>query len=452
MSIRKKIIVNTTLVCVAIAPIVLYAYEYGPDPGYTAAPGDNQTGCMANGCHTDKPNSASGSVKITASGGTTYVPGQTQQIQVTISDSAMRVFGFELSARVDSNAKLMGAGTLASTDANTDIINCKSAGYVPYATACPSGNTLQWISHNLTGYTASKNTSGSYTYKFNWTPPSTNVGTVTLYAAGNAGSGALIVSNTHTYLNSLQLSPSAGGGSTPTVTGVVSDATFAAGGPIASGSWVAVFGSNLATDTRQVGSGDIVNGSLPTTMDGTSATVDGKAAFIGYISATQINIQVPDDPNAAGMVPVVVTTAAGSSTAVMANLQKYSPGLFPSGQGSYVAAQHGDGSYVGGYTGSTPAKPGETIVLWATGLGPASPAVPAGQVITAAPAAPGNISGVTVTIGGQTVTPVYAGKTISGDDQVNVTVPSSLSNGDQPVVLSIGGVSSQSGAVIAVHN
>src|SRR6202035_2683451 len=111
MSSRRSILIKSSPFILAIASIAIYAYEYGPDPGYTGAPGDNANGCMASGCHTNAPNTGVGSVKIVAAGGTTYVPGQTQQIQVTVTDSTERKYGFELSARVDSNPKVMGAGT-----------------------------------------------------------------------------------------------------------------------------------------------------------------------------------------------------------------------------------------------------------------------------------------------------------------------------------------------------
>jgi len=180
-------------------------------------------------------------------------------------------------------------------------------------------------------------------------------------------------------------------------------------------------------------------------------TVNGKPAFMGYISPTQVNIETPDD-TAVGPVNVVVTTSNGSSGPMTLNLAGYAPGLFPSGQGNYIAAQHADGSPVGGYTGSTPAKPGEVIILWGTGFGPSSPATPAGKVVTAAPAAPGNLTGITVTIGGVPATIQYAGITISGLAQINVTVPSSLANGDAPVVATVGGVQTQASATTAVHN
>src|SRR5271154_4392741 len=123
MSKRKKLVINSFLIFTAIAPIILYAYEYGPDPGYSTAPGDNATGCISSGCHTGTLNSGKGSVKIVASGGTTYVPGQTQTIMVTITDSTEKKYGFQLSARVDSSPKTLEAGLLIpGTDGYTQVL------------------------------------------------------------------------------------------------------------------------------------------------------------------------------------------------------------------------------------------------------------------------------------------------------------------------------------------
>src|ERR1700683_927280 len=163
---RKKLIINSSLVFVAIAPIVLYAYEYGPDPGYSAAPGDNPTACIASGCHVGTPNSGKGSVKIVASGGTTYVPGQTQTIMVTITDSTERKYGFQLSARVDSSPKTTAAGLLIpGTDGLTQTL-CADGSNAPAAGCTVKANTstLEWIEHTLAGYEAS-GTPPAYTYK-----------------------------------------------------------------------------------------------------------------------------------------------------------------------------------------------------------------------------------------------------------------------------------------------
>jgi hypothetical protein len=66
---RKNLLIKSCPFILAIVAIVVYAYEFGPDPGYTGAPGDNPKGCNASGCHTDVPNTGGGSVKIVAAGG-----------------------------------------------------------------------------------------------------------------------------------------------------------------------------------------------------------------------------------------------------------------------------------------------------------------------------------------------------------------------------------------------
>jgi uncharacterized protein (TIGR03437 family) len=444
---KRKKLINASLIFVAIAPIVLYAYEYGPDPGYSGAPGDNATACIASGCHLGTLNSGKGSVKIVASGGTTYVPGQTQKISVTVTDSTEKKYGFQLTARADSNPKATTAGLLTpGTDGFTQVL-CADGSDAP-ATGCTAknGGTLEWAEHTLTGYNKS-GTPPSYTYTFNWNPPTTNIGNVTLYAAGNAVTGALVVTGTETYTTSLQLTPSTGGGATPTVTGVVSDASF--GSSISTGSWVAIFGTNLAPagDSRLWNTAtEIVNGKLPTALDGTSVTVAGKAATVEFISPGQVNIQ-PADDTAVGPVPVVVTTSAGASTAFTATLAQFAPGLFPA-TAPYVVAQHGaDNSYV---STTSPAKPGEVIIFWGTGFGPANPAVPAGQVFTGAnPIA----NTVTATIGGLPAPVDFAGVVGAGLVQINVHVPASIGNGDAPVILSVGGASTQTTAnMVTIHN
>jgi len=430
---RNKLIVNASLVALAIAPIVLYAYEYGPDPAYTGAPGDNQTACVASGCHTGTLNPAGGSVKITASGGTTYVPGETQHITVTVTDPTERKYGFQLTARADSNPSKTPAGHVLSTDALTQVL-CGDGSNAPSG-GCKVSGGLEWAEHTLAGYGKS-GTPPAYTYTFDWTPPATDIGPVTLYAAGNAVSGALVVTGTKTYTTSLKLTPGQGGGATPNITAVVNDASFAA--PIAAGSWVALFGSNLApasSNRKWNEATEIVNGKLPTSLDGTSVMVNGKAAVVEFVSPGQVNIQPPDDA-ATGPVPVVVTTSAGVSNSFTVNLAAFAPGLFPA-TAPFVVAQHADNSYV---TSAAPAKPGETIILWGTGFGAASPTVPAGQVFSGA----NKLSGtVTATVGGRSVTPDFGGVVGAGLVQINLTIPAGTAAGNVPVVLTVGGVQSQ---------
>src|SRR5260370_25571747 len=104
--------------------------------------------------------------------------------------------------------------------------------------------------------------------------------------------------------------------------------------------------------------------------------------------------------------------------------------------------------------GARPAKPGDIVSLFGTGLGATSLAVAPGALargiahVTTTP--------VTVTIGGVTLASsdvFYAGlspTSISGLYQLNVRIPASTPDGDIPVTVSIGGMQSPSGATIPV--
>ena len=234
----------------------------------------------------------------------------------------------------------------------------------------------------------------------------------------------------------------------PAITGIVNDAGFTAGGPVSTGSWVAIFGTGLAPagDSRKWNEAtEIVNGKLPTNLDGTSVTVNGKPAAVEYVQPSQVNIQPPDD-TAVGPVQVVVNTASGATNPFTVNYATFAPGLFPA-SAPYLVAQHADNSYV---TAAAPAKPGEVIVLWGTGFGPANPAVPAGQVFSGANRL---ANAVTVMIGGQPAPVDFAGVVGAGLVQINVHVPSSIGNGDAGVVASVGDASTQTAAnMIPIHN
>src|SRR5690349_12905862 len=100
---RKKAGLAICLAGLAAIPIILYADVDGADPKLTAAPGDDSRACTA--CHIGTSlNGGSGSVKILLPGDATYTPGVKQHITVQVSDPAQRRWGFELTARVASNA------------------------------------------------------------------------------------------------------------------------------------------------------------------------------------------------------------------------------------------------------------------------------------------------------------------------------------------------------------
>ena len=406
------------------------------------------------GCHTDQPNTGPGSVKIAVSGGTTYTPGQMQQIQVTITDNTKRKYGFELTARVDSNPTAMSAGTLApGSDGYTQLVDCRTPGIVAYPGVCASGHTLQWIEHNLTGYLRSA--APSTTYTFNWTPPATDVGTVTLYAAGNAGSGALNVTATDTYLSSLQLSP-AGGGNPPTISagGIVPNGSTTP--TIQPGEWINIYGTNLGAGTATW------NGDFPQSLGGTSVMINNKPGYLWFVSPGQINVQSPDDA-ARGSVNVTVTTAGGSASSTV-TLADVAPAfsLFPDNKhvAGIILRTNGSGSQGGGTydllgpTGSSlgfptvAAKAGDVVELFGVGFGPTNPAVPAGHSFSGAAA---TMNMVQVKIGDTSVMPSYAGISGAGLYQVNITIPQGLGAGDKPLLATVGGSQTQSFVVISLQ-
>src|ERR1022692_3233149 len=146
---------------------------------------------------------------------------------------------------------------------------------------------------------------------------------------------------------------------------------------IAPNTWVEVKGLRLAKAgaSRTWESSDFVNNQMPTSLDGVSVTVNGKSAYVYYISPAQVNILTP--PGAIeGAVVVQVTNNGVSSQGFPVQAQPLSPSFFVFNGGPYVVAQHEGGALLGPvslYPGSTtPAKPGETVVLYANGFGPTS--------------------------------------------------------------------------------
>ena len=101
-----------------------------------------------------------------------------------------------------------------------------------------------------------------------------------------------------------------------------------------------------------------------------------------------------------------------------------------------------------------PAKPGEVVSLYGTGFGATNPSVPAGQLASGVASI---TTPITVAIGGATLSSsdvLYAGLSpgsISGLYQFNVRIPASASDGDLPVIITIGGVQTQTGATIPVQ-
>jgi uncharacterized protein (TIGR03437 family) len=222
---------------------------------------------------------------------------------------------------------------------------------------------------------------------------------------------------------------------------------------IASNTWVEIKGENLAMVgfDRIWGASDIVNSAMPTALNGVSATVNGKSAYVYYVSPAQVDILTPPNPIGGG-VQVSVTTN-GLTAAFTAQTQAASPSFFVFNGGPYVAATHANGSLIGPTTlypgASTPAKSGETIVIYGNGFGATLVPVLAGAVSQSGVLTPTPL----ITIGGVAATVTFAGLNgTPGEFQFNVVVPPGLAAGDQPIMATYNGVTTQAGARLTVQN
>src|SRR5262245_7484715 len=439
---RRKIFLAKTIALLAVVPILIWAHAAGPDPGKTGAPGEST--CAEAGCHVGSAlNAGPGSVKIDA-GGASYSPGVKQRITVTVNDPTQRRWGFQLTARLASNTATR-AGTLAAIDANTQVL-CAAANLLEVP--CNANPVRQYIEHTLAGNRITAVGAGG-SYQFDWTPPATDMGNVILYAAGNAANGNDLETGDHIYTTSLTLTPGSGGGTKPTISSVVNGGSFQPG--ISDNMYVSILGSNLGTSDARTWDSDIKGNQLPTTVAGTSVKINNKDAFIYYVSPTIVNVLSPID-TATGPVSVQLTYNGTASDSVTAQMAQFSPAFFIFNNDKYIAARHADFSLLGPtnlYPGlSTPAKPGETVLLYGNGFGPTSPAATNGQLVTTALTA---TNAVTMQIGGVTVTPAFVGLVASGEFQINVQIPDSAPNGDVPVVATVGGVSSVANTFISVQ-
>jgi len=228
----------------------------------------------------------------------------------------------------------------------------------------------------------------------------------------------------------------------PAITSVVNGGSFQPG--IAPATWLSIFGTNLASTTYAWQASDFVNGQLPTSLKGVSVMVDGIPAYVEYVSPTQINVLAPDDTKI-GSVSVQVTVSSEQSNTLTAQEQQFAPSFFTVGGGTSVTAVHANYTLV---SASQPAAPGEEIVLYGTGFGPTNPASPTAQQVTTAAELANQVQ---ISIGGVNASVAYAGLVEAGLYQFNVIVPAGLPNGSASVIASIGGVQTQSGVSISVH-
>ncbi|HTS66353.1 MAG TPA: hypothetical protein VMH28_30225 [Candidatus Acidoferrales bacterium] len=178
----------------------------------------------------------------------------------------------------------------------------------------------------------------------------------------------------------------------PIIKSIISASAFGASTAIAPGSWIEIYGTNLASHSRSWTGADIVNGVAPIALDGVSVSIGGVPAFLDYISGGQINALVASTAPT-GNIAVTVTNSNGASNSFQVTVNPTQPGLlapssFTIGGKQYVAAFFNDGQTfvlpqgaIAGVT-SRPAKPGDVITIYGVGFGPVSGGLTAGTVVT----------------------------------------------------------------------
>jgi uncharacterized protein (TIGR03437 family) len=223
----------------------------------------------------------------------------------------------------------------------------------------------------------------------------------------------------------------------PKITGVTNAADYSLA--VAPGSLATVFGTGMAAST-----GGASALPLPTALNNVSVTVGGKLAPLVYVSAGQINFQIPS-ATALGTVNLSVTNAGQVSNVLPFQVAATAPGLIQYGA-NHGVIQNQDYSL---NAADNPAASGSTIILYLTGIGATSPAVADGTASPSSPLARPVVS-ATAAIGGAVASLAFIGLTPGnvGLAQANVQVPP-LATGNYIMTIGMNGTVSKS-AIVSV--
>jgi uncharacterized protein (TIGR03437 family) len=289
----------------------------------------------------------------------------------------------------------------------------------------PGGVVKTTISVNATSFTETILPANQST---SWLRATVSGQQLTLIAsATNLSTGvynAMLVLQATNQLSEIPVVFTVGTGSSGSITGLGNAASFQQS--FAPGMILSVFGSGLAQSTQAPAAIP-----LPLTMAGVSATVNGVAAPLYYVSPGQINVQIPYETGS-GTAILGVNNNGKLSSATL-TISAAAPGIFSDSTGALVPY--------------STAKAGDTLLLFVTGEGLASPSLATGaspfsQTPVALLPHPG--LPLSVTVGGLAAALTFVGipPGIAGATQVNFVVPAGVPPGAQPVVVTVGGVPS----------
>jgi uncharacterized protein (TIGR03437 family) len=243
--------------------------------------------------------------------------------------------------------------------------------------------------------------------------------------------------------------------------GVVSASAFGGFANVAPGSWIEIYGSNLAPGTSGWTTANFTNGVGPTSLGGVTVSVGGAAAFIDYVSPGQIDALIPSNA-ATGVQELTVTTATGTSDGFGLTVNQTEPGLLAPGSfvvsgKQYVGALLPDGQTFALPTGaisgvaSSPASVGDILTIYGVGFGPVTGGFTAGTLVTQQNSL---TTPVEFLFGSTQAVVTYYGlaPSFTGLYQFDVTVPNVAANNAEPISITLGGVKGSQTLYIAVKN
>jgi trimeric autotransporter adhesin len=378
------------------------------------------------------PGTYEGKVTITPTGGTAVAVPVTLTVQagpsLSVSTAAL-TFSYQAGGQAPSPGSVQVTGT--GTNPGFSVSVATQAGGDWLSVTPTSGNVPQTLSVTVTPGLLN---SGTYT------------GTITVAGAdGTAGSSTVNVGLTVT-------------APLPTIDRIVNAATGVAG-PIAPGELVSMFAP--VDGTHPIGPATAAqtsiddSGNVATTLSQVQVSFGGFPAPLLYVSAGRVDAVVPYELKLVRSPWVQVKFLGQSSNILPLAKAAVSPGLFTangSGSGPGTIANQ-DGSHNGP---DNPAARGAVVTLYMTGEGETLPTGVTGKVTRLAasePLTPQPLLPVGVTIDGRPVNVVFYGEApemVSGVMMLQVVIPDDARTGNLPIVVSVGGVSSQNDVTVSV--
>jgi uncharacterized protein (TIGR03437 family) len=216
----------------------------------------------------------------------------------------------------------------------------------------------------------------------------------------------------------------------PSISGLVDGVSFQSNRALAPGSFISLFGSNLAGSLQVASSFP-----LATTLGNVKVVVGGKAAPLLFVSTGQINAILPYSLSLNTQQQVVVQNGGSVSASFTINIGAGSPSVFSTngtgqGQGHIYVAQANGALRLA--DSSSAARAGDTLVIYCGGLGAVSPAVADGSMAPLSSLV-NTVNPVTVSIGGKSAQVFFAGLApgfAAGLYQVNVVMPAGVTAGN----------------------